>query len=116
VVGGPPTPVLLSAAGVLLAADVPLPVELSAMAMVGLVLRWLIRRDSRKDRDMEERVQLLEQKADEQRHLKHEFRNRVTVVRGSLELARQAAEHCTCGAMDTVKPLLDQILSRPEPT
>ena len=101
-----PTLFLASTAGVMLAADVPLPVEISAMAMVGLFLRWLMQRDSRNDEDVEKRLKKLEKHADWQRHLKHVFLNRLAYCRGTFLLVRQQALLCKCGAMTPVLALL----------
>lgn len=122
-----PPLVLASSAAVLIAADIPLPQEMTAMAMVGMFLLWLIRRENRRevqvDTETRARVLALESEVtglqalyDEQRHLKHAWVNRFAGLRGSLVVTLNATERCTCGAMTQVTPLLTTILAADEPT
>lgn len=109
-----PTYVLASTIAMLAVADVPLPLELSALAMVGLILRVYIGRENRLNNDRDVRLERLEAARDEQRHLKHMVLNQLAGVTGTLAAARQAAMRCTCGAMVPILPLLDNLLERKE--
>lgn len=109
-----PTFVLASSVAILAAADIPLPVEVSALALVGAVLRWFIVRDNQADRDREARLVLLEEARDEQRHLKHLVINQLASITGTLRLIQIAAERCTCGAVAPVLPLIQNLLTEEE--
>lgn len=111
-----PTFVLGSTIAVLSAVEVPLPVEMTALVMVGLILRVYIARENRLNEQRDERLSKLEAARDEQRHLKHMVINQLAGVSGTLHTARQAALRCTCGAMVQVIPLIDNILDKePDP-
>lgn len=109
---------LATSIGMLYALEgVPLPVEMTALVMVGLILRWLLRRENKTDSIRDERIAALEAEVgelraseSEQRHLKHVVLNQLTIIRGTFALAKQQAEQCTCDAMTPVIPLLDNIL------
>lgn len=107
-----PTLVLATTAAGLLAADVPLPVELTALAMVGVILRFLLQRDDSAAKERDRRLDALEAERDEQRHLKHVVINQLAGITGSLALIKTAAERCTCGAVTPVMPLIDNLLSK----
>lgn len=106
-----PSFILASTAGLLLATDVPLPVELTAMGMVGTILLWLIRRENQQDTDTQVRLTRLEATEAEQRHLKHALLNRLAGLKGSLLVVKQTAENCSCGAMHPVLPLLEELVA-----
>lgn len=106
-----PSFVMFTAVAVLAAADVPLPAELTALALVAVVLRWFIVRDNQADRDRDARLIALEAKADEQRHLKHMVLNQLARIVPSLALIQVASERCTCGAMTQVLPLIENLLT-----
>lgn len=103
----------------LVAAQVPLPVEMTALVMVGLVLRYSLHKDAKSDSDQESRITRLEdtvlenrQRIDEQRHLKHAALNRIAGITGMLMLLRQQIALCTCGAMGPLLPVVDQIIEQ----
>lgn len=111
-----PTFVLATSVAVLYAAEVPLPVEITALAMVAVVLRWLLSRENTAVLSHEARVATLEAdmanvraEASEQRHLKHEFINRVTGMQAAIALVLASARSCSCGAMEPILPVLDQL-------
>lgn len=114
-----PTLVLASSIVSLYAVQVPLPVEMSALVMVGLILRWMVRREAMTDVSRDERIAALEAEVasiregeSEQRHLKHLVINQVTAMRGSLEMIKLAAQRCSCGAVSPVIPLIDNLLAK----
>lgn len=95
-----------------LAADVPLPVEMSALVMVGLILRVYIIRENSAQRDHAARLAALEAEVSEQRHLKHLVINKLTTVIGTLALVQAEADRCTCGAVTSVLPLINKVLNK----
>lgn len=100
----------------LTATDLPLPQEMTAMAMVGTFFLWLIRRENRRGNQTDTRLSKLESTAEAQRHLKHAWINRFAGLRGTLTITLYAAERCTCGAMTQVTPLLRNVLTAEDPT
>lgn len=118
-----PTLVLGAVSGVLLAVDMPTWRELSALAMVGLILRWMIARENRREvRDLnvdaathrritslERNVGALRREVTEQRHLKHDFEGKVIALQNALKLVRIQARRCSCGALDPIQQLLEEI-------
>ena len=102
----------------LAALQVPFPVEMTALVMVGLVLRWFLRKDSVLDQQHEKRVAALEKAVaqnrkdiDLQRHRAHAALNRVAAVSGMVLLVKAQVERCTCGQMEAIVPLFDQIVA-----
>lgn len=111
-----PTITLASSGATLLAMDVPLPIEMGALVMVGMILRWLIRRENHTEALDEKRLTRLEGRIDElqndvseQRHLKHTLLNQLAAIRGSILVIRRAAERCTCESMIPVLPVLEML-------
>lgn len=111
-----PTAVLTSSVVALYAVDLPLPVEMTALVMVGLILRVFLRRDDHRFQRIETDVEQLRRENQEQRHLKHEYRNQLTALQYALSLTLAEAERCSCGALDTIRPTLKQIIAREEAT
>lgn len=103
---------LAASIAAIFAADVPLPVELTALAMVGLILRVYLGRESKAQADRDSRLKALEDEADEQRHMKHLVLNQLAGLTGTLALVRAAAERCTCGAIAPVLPLIERLLDK----
>lgn len=104
---------LASTVAFLAAVDVPFPVELTALAMVGLVLRWALSRQNKNHDEHEERIAEMERRWEEavadysaQRHLKHAWRNEVTAMRATLGVLVPAAQRCSCGTMEPLIPVL----------
>jgi hypothetical protein len=95
----------------LFAANLPFPVELSALAMVGLILRWMMQRDATNDSAILVRLERLEASEAEQRHLKHALLNRLAGLKGTLLVILHAARHCTCDALTPVLPLLEELVA-----
>jgi hypothetical protein len=111
-----PSAVLASTIVALYAVNLPLGVEITALVMVGAILKVFLRRDDTRFSRLEQKVEALEADNKEQHHLKHEFRNRLAAVHYALSLVIAEARTCTCGALDTLLPVLEQITSREEPT
>lgn len=111
-----PAFVLASTIVTMLALEVPFPVELTALAMVGLVLRWALARDDKAHAGHDSRIMTLEaemrvvrESESEQRHLKHALLNQIGAARGALVLVSSAARTCKCDAMAPLIPLLDAL-------
>lgn len=107
---------LTSTAGLLLAADVPLAVELPALGMVGLVLHFLLRRETVSHHEHARRLTRIESQLeaerdarDEQRRLKHALQNEITATRATISILLPQARRCTCGTMEPLIPILDRI-------
>lgn len=109
-----PSFVLASTIAALYAADVPLPIEMTALVMVGLILRVYLGRESKQQSELAKRLDAIEAEADEQRHIKHMVLNRLAGITGTLALVKAAAERCTCGATAPVLPLIERLLAREE--
>lgn len=107
-----PTFVLASTITTLYAMDVPLPVEMSALVMVGIILRVYIGRENKAHEVRDKRIAKLERDVWQQRHIKHEFRNQMTVLAGTLALALQQAAKCTCDAMTPVITPMQSAIER----
>lgn len=117
---------LASTIGVLLAYDVPFPLEAGALSMVGLVIWHFVRREVRTDSHLEGEVtqlrdELQQLRADhaqelaalrtevaEQHHLKHEKATQLAALENALLLVGRAAQRCTCQALDVVAPLFER--------
>lgn len=117
-----PTFVLLSTAVLLTAVDAPLPLEMSALVMVGIILRWFVIREnksaSRHDErlvELEEEMAHLREEASAERHRKHVYLNQLTGIQAAFALVLSTAHTCTCNAMDAVIPVLEK-LSTPRDT
>lgn len=103
----------------LFAVDVPLPIEMTALVMVGLVLRWSLGRQNRESAGADVRMSRLEAKVDHnaeeidrQRHFKHDFLNQITAVYASIVMLRETAvDRCTCHAFDPYIPVLDALIA-----
>lgn len=116
--------VLASAVVTLAAVDVPFPVELTALAMVGLVLRWALGRQNRAHDEHDRRIADIERELDRtradkdtERHLKHAWRREVTAMRMALLTMLPLARGCTCGTMDPLLPVLERLATETkEPT
>lgn len=100
----------LALAGVLLAvSDVPLPIELSAMAMVGLVLRFLLKRDARAHTKHDARLTSIEAELNVQRSAKHAYLNEITAMRAAIAIIVTQAQKCSCGTMEPLLPVLTRL-------
>lgn len=111
---------LLSTLGILAAADLPLPVELTALAMVGLVIRWSLGRMTRDQDEHEKRMTALEaemaevrEEASQQRHLKHNLDNRITAMGSAIFMMLPQAQACECGSMSRLVPILEHLAINP---
>jgi hypothetical protein len=112
-----PTVVLASTVGGLAAAPgVPFPIEMTALVMVGLVLRWALGRDSKSHNERDERISSLEsrmreveEEADTQRHLKHALNNQVTAMKTTITMMLPFAKQCTCGTVIPLIPILERL-------
>lgn len=109
---------IASTTGLLLAYDVPLPLELPALAMVGLVLRWLVKREAVADTatlqritDLEAQLEEMRDEQSQERHLKHGALNRAIAAEQTLRLVKIAAGRCSCGALDQILSLLAEVSS-----
>jgi len=112
-----PSAVIASTIGVLAATPgVPFPVEMSALVMVGLVLRWALRREGHMHEDRDDRISKLElqmrdveKEADTQRHLKHALNNQITAMKTTITLMLPFAKQCTCNTMTPLLPVLEKL-------
>lgn len=117
---------LVSTIGLLAAVDLPIPVELSALAMVGLVLRWALIRQNRAHDEHDERLTVIEtelretrEAKDIERQLKHAWKNEVTAMRATLAVMLPQAKRCTCATMEPLIPVLEKLAldtKEPRPT
>lgn len=115
---------LISTIAMLAAVDVPFPVEMTALAMVGLVLRWSLIRQNRSHDEHDARltsieVELAETRAEKdiQRQLKHAWKNEVTATRAALAVLVPQAAKCECGTMEPLMPVLRKLaIDTKEPT
>ena len=111
----PPAALALAAAG-LAVTDVPLPAELGALALVGLVLHWALQRFSGTDQATLDRINKLETQLEDlrtewskERHLKHDALNRAASMSMTVRLLVAAARQCTCGNMHAILELVDRV-------
>lgn len=109
------TAALVVTVGVLAAAGTPFPVEVGALAMVGLILRWLVRRENLADAGTLGRIDALEAEVaqlrsseSEQRHAKHELIVENAALRNAQTLLVRAARACSCQALHPLIPLLEE--------
>lgn len=117
------TMAIVSAVGMVAAMDVPFPVELTALAMVGLVLRWALMRQNRSHDEHDARLTKIEQDLeatrvakDIERSLKHALKNEVTAVRATIGVLVPQARRCSCGTMDPLMPVLERLaMALPDP-
>lgn len=91
---------------------VPFPIEMTALVMVGLILRVYIVRENKSREEHAKRLKALEEEVDEQRHLKHLVINQLAGITGTLSLVQAAASRCTCGAVAPVLPLIENLLAK----
>lgn len=101
--------VIASAVAVLAAADVPFPVELTALAMVGLVLRFLLRRDARAHDKHDRRLTAVEKELRQQHTAKHAALNEITAMRAAIAIIVTQAQKCSCGTMEPLLPVLTRL-------
>lgn len=104
-----PAIVLVSVSGMMLAYDVPLPVEMTALAMVGVILHFFLRRDASSHTKHDIRLTRIEAELDNQRTAKHALRNELTAFRASLAMLLPTAKNCTCGAMASLVPIIERL-------
>lgn len=115
--------VLASAVVTLAAVDAPLPIELTALMMVGVVLHWALARQNRTHDEHDERIKAVEeelaatrQSKDIERQLKHAWRNEVAAMQAALAVMVPLAQKCSCGTMDPLLPVLERLAAdRKEP-
>lgn len=118
------TATLASTTGVLLAVDIPFPVELSSLALVAVVLRYFLHRDALSHTHHDERLTAIEEQLNyerdmtsEQRRLKHALQNEVSATRAVISVVVPQAAKCSCGVMEPLIPVLQQLsLDIKEPT
>jgi hypothetical protein len=96
-------------------AAVVIPALLTALSLLGLVLKWLIQREATTDTQTLERISKLESEVEllradqsEQRRLKHEALNRAAGLSLAARMLLTSARHCTCGALTHVVELVDR--------
>ncbi len=113
--------ILGSTVAVLVATEAPLPVQVTAMVLVAIVLRYLLRRDDsthiqheKRLNEMQAEISRLNSGEAEQRHLKHLLNNRITGIQAALALLIPAAEKCTCGQMSPFLPVLVRLSTSQE--
>lgn len=99
------------------AVNPPWYVEIPALGMVGLVLWILLRREKVSHDETQHQIAMLDarlteldEKYSKERHLKHEALNRIAVVENTMRVVKSMADTCTCGALDRIAPLLDQVM------
>lgn len=109
---------IISAIALLAAVDVPFPVEITALAMVGLVLRWALMRQNRAHDEHDRRLSEIEDELnatraakDQERHLKHAWRNEVSAMRATLGVMLPIVKNCSCGTMDPLLPVLERLVT-----
>lgn len=107
---------IASSIGMIAAMDVPFPVELTALAMVGLVLRWALIRQNRSHDEHDARISRIEEDLEverlarlEEKHLKHAWRNEVTSLRATIAMVLPTAQRCSCGTMEPLLPVLQRL-------
>lgn len=118
------TSTIAAAVAILAAVDVPFPIELTALAMVGLVLRWSLSRQNKAHDEHEGRIADMERRLDDavdsyntQRHLKHAWAREVAATRATLGTMLPLAKNCSCGTMDPLIPVLEKLATETkEPT
>lgn len=96
-------------------AAVVIPALLAALSLLGLVLKWLIQRESTTDAltlerisKLEAEVELLRADQSEQRRLKHDALNRAAGLSMATRMLLDSARHCTCGQLAHVVELVDR--------
>lgn len=94
-----PTLVLVPTIGWLYASGLPVPIQLTALCMVGLILRVFIRRDDNRFARMEAQLAEVQAEAQEQHHLKHLLANQITARDVALKMILPPARACTCDVM-----------------
>jgi hypothetical protein len=94
---------------------VTVPVLLAALSLVGLVLKWLIQRETDTDSRMVERIAALEleviglrERQSEERRLKHDALNRAGGLAMAVRLLLGSARRCSCGELRDVVDLIDR--------
>lgn len=105
---------LASTVAVLAAVDVPFPVELSALAMVGFVLRWALARQNKAHDQHEDRLSKVEEQLRVKSTEKHALANQITALRTAVKLIIPTAEQCTCGSMERLLPTLHSLATDPK--
>lgn len=96
-------------------AAVIIPALLAALSLLGLVLKWLIQRETTTDAltlerisRLEAEVELLRADQSEQRRLKHDALNRAAGLAMTARLLLVSARRCTCGELTHVVELIDR--------
>ncbi len=111
-----PSVALAVSVGGLAVADVPLPAELGALALLALFMHWALQRFSSTDTVTLKRIDKLE--ADlakvrddwsQERHRKHDALNQAASTSMTVRLLAAAARKCTCGQMDSIMELVDRV-------
>lgn len=109
---------IISAIAVLAAADVPFPIEITALIMVGMVLRWALGRQNRAHDEHDRRIEDIEQQLrdtaeakDAERHLKHAWKNEVATMRATIGVMLPLIRNCSCGTMDPLLPVLERLVT-----
>jgi hypothetical protein len=86
------------------------------MALVSLI-RWLLGDNSQvsllRDEvaDLRERQAVMETEIREQRSLKHGLSGDLAKAVMALEVVRRLAQNCSCGALDSIEEIVDQLLN-----
>jgi hypothetical protein len=91
------------------------PVLLAAFSLVGVVMRWLVQRETTIDAKtdvriskLEAEVELLRAEQSEQRRLKHDALNRAAGLSMTARLLLAGARRCSCGELEQVVDLVDR--------
>ncbi len=117
----PSTIVLVSTVAVLGAVEAPLPVNITAMALVALVLRYLLKKDGKSHdahdarlSELEAEVEAVRKDASDQRGRAHKLENTITGQVAALAMLLPAAEKCSCGTMAPYVPVLYRLTAPKE--
>lgn len=106
--------------GFLFAWEPPLePVEITALAILALVVRHFLKRDDTDETHTLERIAALESKVEflekamsAERTAKHEAMATAASLRGTLQVVQFIGAECTCGTFPRLAPLMVEALRR----
>lgn len=100
-----------------IADGVPLPIEATALGLLGAVVVWLMRKDNQVDAGtmkridaLEKKVLTLEREMNAERSAKHKAMSEAASFKGSLRVVQLFGAECTCGTFSRLDPLLAEAL------